>query len=134
MPFTFMKGVVGDTSNGGHNTRLAVLLGIIAVLSFKVMAVPPTADAVISEAAYFSGADNGGNNSAGSQFQWLCDTGCNRFVTNNRSDFIPTSITKSTTVVAIGSGSVTCEIQGTVLIRNPQGKTIACSSALYIIA
>jgi len=130
MPFTLLKGVVGDTTNGGHNARLAVLLGIIALLSFKVMAEPDLTTATISEAVYICKQDNGG--AAYADFEWCSDTGTNRFVTNDRTDFIPTSIVEINTKIAVGNGSYTCTQQGTVLVRSAAGQTIACSNVLYM--
>ena len=122
-PFNLLKGVIGDTSNTGHNTRLAVLLGIVALLSFKAMALPALSAATISESVYLCKQDGG--SAAFADFEWCADTGTNRFVTNDRADFIPTSITKINTEVQVGNGSFTCNIQGTVLVRNPDGQTIA---------
>jgi hypothetical protein len=130
VPFNLLKSIVGDTDNTGHNTRLAVLLGVIALLSFKVMALPTLSAATISESVYLCKQDGGG--AAFADFEWCADTGTNRFVTNDRADFIPTSITKINTEVAVGNGSFTCNIQGTVLVRNADGQTIACSNVLYM--
>ena len=130
MPFTLLKGIVGDTTNSGHNTRLAVLLTVIALLSFKVMAEPDLTVATVSEAVYICKQDGGG--AAYADFEWCSDTGTNRFVTNDRADFIPTSIMKISTKVAVGNGSYTCDQQGTVLIRSAAGQTIACSNVLYM--
>jgi hypothetical protein len=130
MPFTLMKNIIGDTANGGHNTRLAFLLTIIAILSFKVMAEPDLTVATISEAVYLCKQD--GSNATHADFEWCSDTGTNRFVTNDRADFLPTSIVTIDTKVAVGNGSYTCTQQGTVLVQSAAGQTIACSNVLYM--
>jgi hypothetical protein len=127
-PATMIRAIFGDTNNGGHwhNTRLAILLGIIAVLSIKVMAL----DATVSADVYFCKPDM---ESAGpADFEWCSDTGTNRFVTNDENDFLPTSVTNINTKVCVGNGSYTCTKKGTVLVKSAAGQVIACTNVLYM--
>jgi hypothetical protein len=95
-----------------HNAPLAILITIIAVLSFKVMAVS--------------------NTDPFQHFEWVADTGTNRFVTNTLSDFIPSSIREISTPVNVGNGRYVVKKEGTVVVRTPNGNTIACKRVLYM--
>jgi hypothetical protein len=139
LPVSLVKSMF---NNDGHNTRLALLLTVIAVLSFKAMAHDaPHYDtrAHISEDAFnYINFDTPSNfetcvhqNMSGG-FEWCADTGTNRFVTNDLFDYVPTSIRHIDTVVNVGNGTYTCKQQGTVLVRSSTGLTIACQNVLYM--
>ena len=85
----------------------------LCVIAYLVM--PVQASATISESVYLCNQDHG--SAAFTDFEWSADTGPNRFVTNDRADFVPSSIVTISTKVLVGSGSYTCTTQGTVLIR-----------------
>ena len=104
---------------------LAIALCVIAYLVWPVQA-----SATISESVYLCNQDHG--SAAFTDFEWCADTGTNRFVTNDRTDFVPSSIVTISTKVLVGNGSYTCTTQGTVLIRNPAGKIIECHNTLYM--
>jgi hypothetical protein len=58
---------------------------------------------------------------------WCCDTGTNRFVTNDSSDFIPGSVVNEVTSVAVGGGATSSPQHGTVLLRSTVHKRIVCA-------
>jgi hypothetical protein len=66
-------------------------------------------------------------------YEWCCDTGTNRFITNDRGDFVPGTEVKHNTVVATGSGNVTSTVSGTVIVKSlDHGCTIKCENVLYL--
>jgi hypothetical protein len=65
-------------------------------------------------------------------FEWVADTGTNRFVTNNLKDFLPETIEDVNINVGVGNGIYNVTTQGTIVIENHLGKTILCSNALYM--
>ena len=65
--------------------------------------------------------------------EWCSDSGTNRFVTNDLSDFMSGSVVSTPTVVAVGGGSVTSPCYGTVIIEGlDHNVTIRCENVLYI--
>ena len=72
-----------------------------------------------------------GNTTTGSTFEWCSDSGTNRFVTNNRNDFIEGSEVTSNTKVAVGGGNITSPSYGNILVRS-LGHTIMFKDVLYI--
>ena len=59
---------------------------------------------------------------------WWCDSGCNRFVTNDLNDFVPGSVKFITTPVAVGSGTTQSDRTGTVLLQAHSNATGSASS------
>jgi hypothetical protein len=67
------------------------------------------------------------------KYEWCSDSGTNRFVTNDDTDFVPGSVVLIDTKVAVGGGNVTSPKTGTVLIRSRDHKHIlTCKDVLYI--
>ena len=66
-------------------------------------------------------------------YEWCSDSGTNRFVTNDARDFIPGTIVKHNTVVAVGGGTVTSTQTGTVLVKsNDHNHQIYCTNVLFL--
>lgn len=120
-PYRCASYIAND--DGARGYRTTILMCIFGFLVYKAVAAQPAA--TVSAAAY-TVADS-------SDFEWCCDTGTNRFVTNDFNDFRPGSTQHVNTVVAVGSGTVTVKCQGTVHVQNPTtGVTIACTHVLYM--
>ena len=69
----------------------------------------------------------------GCDFQWIVDSGCNRFVTNDFKDFIPGTVKWHSADVAVGSGLTTSPCEGTVLLKGKSSNiTISCQHVLYL--
>ena len=66
-------------------------------------------------------------------FEWVADTGSNRFATNDVNDFVPESIRPVNTRVMVGSGFVISPCVGTVMVRSHATKNlIACTNTLLL--
>jgi heme/copper-type cytochrome/quinol oxidase subunit 2 len=135
-PGSLLRAIAGIFDSDAHNTRLAILLTIIAALSYQVLAVPDINGAAhITEASYINNEiGNDANISNFLNYEWCIDPGTNRFVTNDIDDLLPASIVHVDTVVAVGSGNATSNLHGTVIVRAASGKTIACTNVLYMPA
>lgn len=69
------------------------------------------------------------------EYEWCCDTGTNRFVTNDLSDFVEGTVVHETTRVAVGGGTTDSPCNGSVLIRSLDfGHIIRCNKTLYMPA
>jgi hypothetical protein len=135
LPGSLLRAITGIFAKDAHNTRLAVMLTIIAALSYQVMAVPDVlSPATIPAASFLNNELNIKNESNFLNYEWCIDPGTNRFVTNDIDDLLPSSIVYNETVVAVGSGNTTSKLHGTALVRAPNGKTIACTNVLYMPA
>jgi hypothetical protein len=67
------------------------------------------------------------------EYEWVSDSGTNRFVTNDKSDLIQHLIVYQSTVVAVGGGHVTSPCYGPVIIESlDHGCKIFCKDVLYI--
>ena len=65
--------------------------------------------------------------------EWCSDPGTNRFVTNDPNDFIPGSVRKQATVVAVGSGDAISRMVGDVLVQSiDYGVLIKCTNVLLL--
>ena len=117
---------------------------IIVLLTLSLLATSlgvATADGItcqggasISAEAYFAENQTAPNTLRfQNKFEWCCDTGTNRFVTNDLADFVPSSINNTPTVVAVGGGNITSACSGTVLIKSlSTGTVIQCNDVLYM--
>ena len=66
-------------------------------------------------------------------YEWCCDSGTNRFVTNNINDFVPGSYVKRPTDIAVGGGKVTSPGYGNILVQSlDYGCTTQCKRALLL--
>ena len=66
-------------------------------------------------------------------YEWVADTGSNRFATNDVNDFVNGSIHPGNTRVMVGSGFVISPCTGIVMIRShATGKLIACTNTLLL--
>ena len=66
-------------------------------------------------------------------YEWVGDTGCNRFVTNDIKDFVPGSIRTKNTQVTVGSGMVVSPCEGTIMVRShANNQLLACTHALLL--
>jgi hypothetical protein len=68
-----------------------------------------------------------------SDYEWCADSGTNRFVTNDLLDFVPGTVVHNSTVVSVGSGSVTSPMSGTVRVQSlDHGCLVECRDVLYL--
>jgi hypothetical protein len=68
-------------------------------------------------------------------YEWCSDSGTNRFVTNDRNDFVGGTICDTPTIVAVGGGNVTSPCFGTVIIESlDHGCTLQCLDVLFMPA
>ena len=88
-----------------------VIFVIFASLASYALAAP-TPNSYVRTSSYFNSDDDG----VSAECEWLADTGTNRFVTNNMSDFIPGTIVHSPVTVAVGGGTTNSPCCGSVLI------------------
>lgn len=66
---------------------------------------------------------------------WCCDSGTNRFVTNNISDFAEGTVVHKPTKVAVGGGNITSPAYGTVLVRSlDHNRVVQCTNVLLMPA
>ena len=112
----------------------------------KLLILIPVLIVVIGCAANVHGAGQHNNTAAVSDqcflnssndiqqdFEWCCDSGTNRFVTNDSNDFLPGTIKTVPTIVAVGGGKVTSPCSGTVIVESlDYGWTIQCDNVLFI--
>lgn len=121
--------------------RLILLFIIVCAYAFGVTAMdgPPSeidpntynANGTFAGANCFFGAQM--NKDVSVQYEWCADCGTNRFVTNDINDFVPGSIRREQTTVAVGGGTVISPCTGTVMVRSlDYGHIINCSDVLYL--
>ena len=93
-----------------------------------------TKNASVSSSVYMSSANSSGSNlRRPARFQWCADSGANRFVTNDASDFQPESVRIISTTVSVGGGTTEATKQGDVLIYSPtHDHMIRCSDVLFL--
>ena len=113
-------------------SKTSILAVVIVLLGcYVTLAGGTTTGSTLSAAAY-----NGSTRHAGpsaERYEWCADTGTNRFVTNNPSDFVPGSVRHVTTVVAVGSGRVTSPACGDVFVHSPDHDVlIRCTDVLLL--
>ena len=89
--------------------------GVLIVLIMAVL-VSYSAAAPIPQVRSSSYFDEE-NSSASNEYQWVADSGTNRFVTNDINDFMPGSVVHTQTNVAVGGGSTISPCFGSVLVR-----------------
>ena len=66
-------------------------------------------------------------------YEWCFDSGTNRFITNDKSDFVPGSIIYRTSTVNVGSGTTNSPMVGTVMIKSLDNDCIIkCTNVLYL--
>lgn len=110
--------------------KCAVTMLLIMVLFLKPARSEHICAATVSSSAFLAG---GGSSGVTPNFEWCSDTGTNRFVTNDDSDFIPNSVVQVQTNVAVGGGNTTSHKTGTVIIRSLDHKHIIhCKDVLYL--
>ena len=135
-------------ADGAHSRRRgwsphAAYRAIIAILVIALLcqsqvdaAFPSHAASYVQSNCYFgtvsaSNVDN--SNAPNSDYKWIIDSGCNRFVTNDINDFVPGTIRYTPTAVAAGSGLTTSPCEGTVLLRGKGTDiTISCQRVLHL--
>ena len=67
------------------------------------------------------------------EHEWCSDSGTNRFVTNNASDFVPSTVRYVNTKVAVGGGYVMSRQVGTVSVRSlDHNHVVHCENVLFI--
>jgi hypothetical protein len=67
------------------------------------------------------------------EYEWSSDTGNNRYVTNDRNDFLETTIKKTTTIVAVAGDTVTSPCSGTEISKSlDHGCTVTCLNVLLL--
>lgn len=66
-------------------------------------------------------------------YEWCSDSGTNRFVTNDASDFVPGTVVNNETTIAVGGGTTVSNRSGTVIIDslNHQHR-ITCTNVLLL--
>ena len=129
---TVTSGIVGVAW-----TRTAVsMLFILALLAYQqadtcALKFPQSATTSVSSLYLtkiwpFNTLDRG-------EYEWCSDSGTNRFVTNDSSDFVPSTIKYVDTKVAVGGGHVVSNMTGTVTIRSLDHKHLLhCENVLFI--
>jgi hypothetical protein len=114
-------------------TRSWLLVMAFAVLVFCVFnadAAASVGDPSVYNHHYSPGP---GGQGKPRELEWCSDSGTNRFVTNNIDDFIPGSIRKVATTVAVGSGDVISPMVGDVFVRSPDTNSlIKCTNVLLL--
>ena len=113
---------------------LVCIFGLIMTgfVAFAVADAGPTAlDTAYVQATSYLNED--GSISVPDQYEWCCDTGTNRFVTNDVRDFVPGSIRRSPINVAVGGGVVISPCSGTVRIKSiNHNHVIECEDVLFL--
>ena len=71
---------------------------------------------------------------AATDWTWCCDSGTNRFVTNDINDFLKGTMVKHNTKVSVGGGTCISPAYGTVLVRSTDshGRMVQCSNVLLM--
>ena len=108
--------------------RIITITAILSLLAAQFTNASEVPGAFIST-VLFNGTDTGilGNS------VWCCDTGTNRFVTNDNSDFAPGSVVHEVTSVAVGGGATSSPYHGTVILRSPLHKrNITAKNVLFL--
>lgn len=126
-----------------HKPVMIILL--LLACSIQTMAIQPPISGMtdsesgnrISAQLFFNKANSHSTSAdvaAGKgDYEWCADSGTNRFVTNDLLDFVPGSITRSATVVAVGGGNVTSPMYGTVLVESvDNGCVVECRDVLFM--
>ena len=105
--------------------------GVLIVLIMAVL-VSYSAAAPIPQVRSSSYFDEE-NSSASNEYQWVADSGTNRFVTNDINDFMPGSVVHTQTNVAVGGGSTISPCFGSVLVRGlDHNVTIQCDDVILL--
>ena len=109
-------------------TFLAVVLlaGVMTLAQATTIVAPHE----VSATCYFN---NGSPADTPNSWQWVVDTGSNRFATNDVKDFKPGSVRYINTRVLVGNGYVISPCEGTVMIKcHTNGKLIECTHTLLL--
>ena len=129
-----------DRHRGWHKDvihRLIILILLVALLGQTYASATPLPESHVRPYCYnlssISQPNEDGPTAPNGDFEWIVDSGCNRFVTNDLKDFVRGTITRTATDVAVGSGITTSPYMGTVLLKEKTSKiTISCQNVLYL--
>ena len=135
MMYTPLRALAGNAARFPGKTTAAVLLALslLIVLSDGARPASQGGARIRSEAYYASNQTAPTTLRFQNKFEWCCDTGTNRFVTNDLADFIPDSINYTPTVVAVGGGNISSSCTGAVLIKSlTTDALIKCNDVLYM--
>ena len=103
---------------------------LLLMLPCTLLDTPQQRDAAaINTACFYT---NDVHNAEQSSSTWCCDTGTNRFVTNDLADFVPNSIKIVSVPVTVGSGTITATKTGTVHLQTGTGHHIVAKDCLYL--
>jgi hypothetical protein len=121
---------VGSLATSPHVKTVFVTLVCVAALSFA-QAVTHKPGAEISASCYLGSVTSDFTPAGG--WEWVVDTGSNRFVTNDLNDFVPGSVRRVNTSVLVGNGHVISPCEGTVMVRcHTNGTLIECTRTLLL--
>jgi hypothetical protein len=114
---------------------LFVLLGL--AMACQHVAATPTTLPMCTHAHSFISHDlftaNDKPTCREAEYEWCSDSGSNRFVTNDESDFVPGTIVVQDTIIAVGGGNVVSKKSGTVLVVSEQhNHSIYCTNVLLL--
>jgi hypothetical protein len=110
-----------------------VILLLALLCQSRVDAKPFPGPHIQSKCYYFSPILEDGPNAPNSDFKWIVDSGCNRFVTNDLNDFVPGTVRQTSTAVAVGSGVTSSPCMGTILLKGRASQiTVSCHDVLYL--
>ena len=114
--------------------RGIIMILLLALLcQSQVNAMPFPGPHIQSKCYYFSPTLEDGPNAPNSDFKWIVDSGCNRFVTNDLNDFVPGTVRQTSTAVAVGSGVTSSPCMGTILLKGRASQiTVSCHDVLYL--
>ena len=116
---------------GGYNLLVFAVAALsIMYLAASALNFPVANGAFVSPSAYLN---SGESTCPPDDFEYCSDSGANRFVTNDVNDFVPGSVFKEKTIVAVGGGNVTSTCTGTIQIRSiDHGHVIECHDVLLL--
>jgi hypothetical protein len=111
--------------------RSVLIIVFIALLVSMTRVQASSTPARVSAKCFLHAPVN--NEELEQNYEWVTDTGSNRFITNDTNDFVPKSVRLVNTRVLVGNGVVISPCEGTVMVRcHASGRLIACTHTLLL--
>ena len=132
-PVTIPSALLGSMMTGTSRSVVffsAILLFVLTGLASAAQ-TPLGHEPVINAECFSVGGSSSASCAKG--YEWCSDSGTNRFVTNDVSDFVPSTIVDIDTTVAVGGGTVVSHQSGTVMVKSLDfDHIIHCKDVLYM--
>ena len=107
--------------------RGVLLLIVLTALASYAFAAPLP---YVRAASYFNEGDE---SNTSDDFQWVADSGTNRFVTNDINDFLHGSVVHAPVKVAVGGGTTISPCSGSILVQSlDHDITIRCDDVILL--